>query len=123
MEATDRSGSHKLRNLRLSSFVVCLWSQKGNFDVSPNGQGLSLCFEYLGYPRRSSAPLWGTSCVILIFLIDLLSCNTPIFMVVIDLSNGLFTSFWLFGLYKTGEKAYSNRESKYAVLLRSSGDA
>ena len=26
---------HKLSHLPLSSFVVCLWSQKGNFDVSP----------------------------------------------------------------------------------------
>ena len=26
-EPTDRSGSHKLSHLRLSSFVVCLWSQ------------------------------------------------------------------------------------------------
>ena len=32
---TDRSGSHKLSHLCLSSFVVYLWSQKGNFDVSP----------------------------------------------------------------------------------------
>ena len=35
-----RSGSHKLSHLRLSSFVVCLWSQKGNFDVSPNEKDL-----------------------------------------------------------------------------------
>ena len=32
---TSHSGSHKLSHLRLSSSVVCLWSQKGNFDVSP----------------------------------------------------------------------------------------
>ena len=34
-ESTDRSGSHQLSHLRLSSFVVCLWSAKWNFDVSP----------------------------------------------------------------------------------------
>ena len=36
LEPTDRSESYKLSHLRLSSFVVCLWSQKGSFDVSPN---------------------------------------------------------------------------------------
>ena len=53
LEATDRSGSHKLSHLRLSSFVVCLWSQKGNFDVSPKKGCLTLkLVEREGVGRR-----------------------------------------------------------------------
>ena len=53
-EPTDRSGSHKLSHLRLSSFVVCLWSQKGNFDISlisVKGTDMSLICLSITYPH------------------------------------------------------------------------
>ena len=53
---TDRSGSHELSHLSLSSFVVCLWSQKRNLDISPNTVALAFMetlFELVFAIQRS----------------------------------------------------------------------
>ena len=77
-ESTDRSGSHKLSHLRLSSFVVCLWSQKGNFDVSPKS------YHSIGRGVIMNEPTGHIPCIYLCFRLTI--CMTRVMICNISLS-------------------------------------